>query len=129
LTKKQTPKKLPPCPVKRCSYSEREEERRHPTVRIATYKSTRASVRREDVRRDFDGWDVNEELGRLRLAIMDLCSSDEWDVASPSVTCIVDLFSNIDESLVREGDLPDAWREAQRPASPGAGGHAPRNAG
>ena len=52
----------------------------------------------EDARRDFDGFDVDEELRRLRLAMRDA----QWRSAA-------ELTSNIDEYLCRGGSLPVAW--------------------
>jgi len=115
-----TKKKKLTCPVKGCSYPKREEERGHPKPKKKIYASTRAhgkfphSKAEEDAYRDFDGWDVNEELARLRLAIQDLCASDDLEKADSRLLFIINSFSNIDECLTREGDLPDAWQADSR---------------
>ena len=59
--------------------------------------STR-SIANEDARRDFDGFDVDEELRRLRRALRD----GRWRVAA-------ELTANLDEHLCRGGSLPVAW--------------------
>lgn len=59
--------------------------------------STRSSAS-EDARRDFDGFDVDEELRRLRFAMRDA----QWRSAA-------ELTSNIDEHLCRGGSFPVAW--------------------
>ncbi len=59
--------------------------------------STRSAVN-EDARRDFDGFDVDEELHLLRRALRD----GRWRIAA-------ELVSNIDEHLCRGGSLPVAW--------------------
>lgn len=52
----------------------------------------------EDARRDFDGFSVDEELQRLRLALRD----GQWRAAG-------ELAANLDEHLSRGGSLPVAW--------------------
>jgi len=59
--------------------------------------STRSNTN-EDARRDFDGFDIDEELRRLRLALRD----GRWRVAA-------ELAANLDEHLCRGGSLPVAW--------------------
>lgn len=59
--------------------------------------STRSNAS-ADARRDFDGFDVNEELSRLRRALRD----GQWRIAA-------ELSANIDEHLSRGGALPVAW--------------------
>ena len=59
--------------------------------------STRSNVN-EDARRDFDGFDADEELSRLRRALRD----GTWRVAA-------ELMANLDEHLCRGGSLPVAW--------------------
>lgn len=59
--------------------------------------STRSSAS-EDARRDFDGFDVDEELRRLRFAI----GNAQW-------RSVAELTSNIDEHLCRGGSFPVAW--------------------
>jgi hypothetical protein len=58
----------------------------------------------DDAHRDFDQFDVNEELARVRRAL--------HEEATPAVTnFIATAFSNIDEWIVRGGPLPKAWKE------------------
>jgi len=59
--------------------------------------STR-SKKSEDAHRDFDGFDVDEELARFRAA-----------VSRGDVTNAVELAKNIDENLSRGGPIPVAW--------------------
>lgn len=59
--------------------------------------STRSAAN-EDARRDFDGFDVDEELRRLRRALRDR----QWRTAA-------ELAANLDEHLCRGGSLPVAW--------------------
>jgi hypothetical protein len=62
-----------------------------------TLKSTRSN-RNADARRDFDGFDVDEELVRFRFAL----KQGDWRAAA-------ELAANIDEHLSRSGPLPVAW--------------------
>lgn len=59
--------------------------------------STRSNTS-TDARRDFDHFDVDEELCRLRKAMR----QGQWRVAA-------ELVSNLDEHLSRGGSLPVAW--------------------
>jgi hypothetical protein len=59
--------------------------------------STRSNTN-EDARRDFDDFDVDEELRRLRDALR----RGQWRVAA-------ELSANLDEHLARGGSLPVAW--------------------
>lgn len=59
--------------------------------------STRSNTN-EDARRDFDDFDVDEELARLRRALR----NGQWRVAA-------ELTANLDEHLSRGGSLPVAW--------------------
>jgi len=59
--------------------------------------STRSSES-ADAHRDFDNFDVDEELRRFRVALR----QEDWRAAS-------ELAANIDESLSRGGDIPVAW--------------------
>lgn len=59
--------------------------------------STR-SRQNPDAARDFDGFDVDEELRRFRDAVR----TDQPQVA-------IELAANIDEHLSRGGSLPVAW--------------------
>lgn len=62
-----------------------------------TITSTRSNAS-ADARRDFDGFDVNEELVRFRRALRD----GQWRIAA-------ELAANLDEYLSRGGSLPVAW--------------------
>jgi hypothetical protein len=59
--------------------------------------STRSN-KNEDARRDFDDFDVDEELRRLREALRD----EQWH-------SVAELAANLDEHLSRGGSLPVAW--------------------
>ena len=77
--------------------------------------STRSDAS-EDARRDFDGFEVNEELRRLNAAL---------SVASPSSIRFAETaMQNIDEWLVRGGALPERWWNAgsAQPNDPGGVG-------
>lgn len=66
-----------------------------------------------DARRDFDGFDVDEELRRLNAAL---------SVATPpSIRFAAEAMVNIDEWLGRGGALPKRWWKAgsARPNGPG----------
>lgn len=62
-----------------------------------TITSTRSRASK-DARRDFDGFDVDEELVRFRKALR----TGQWGVAA-------ELAANLDEHLCRGGALPVAW--------------------
>lgn len=64
---------------------------------IRATTSTRSNAS-EDARRDFDGFDVDEELARLREALR----RKRWRSAA-------EFAANLDEHLSRGGDLPVAW--------------------
>jgi len=59
--------------------------------------STRSNAS-DDARRDFDGFDVDEELRRLRKALRQA----QW-------RSVAELAANLDEHLSRGGSLPVAW--------------------
>ena len=59
--------------------------------------STRSNAGK-DARRDFDGFDEDEELSLLRRALRD----GKWRIAA-------ELISNLDEHLCRGGSLPVGW--------------------
>lgn len=65
--------------------------------------STRSDAS-EDAHRDFDGFDVDEELRRLREAVK--------DGGTAALTFVAEAASNIDEHLNRGGVLPKRWRTA-----------------
>jgi hypothetical protein len=62
----------------------------------------------EDAHRDFDDFDVNEELARLRRAVKEAEDTSPAE-AQDLYKFIVEAFGNIDEHLQREGNLPRAW--------------------
>lgn len=87
------------CPES-CRYGELadafEDERTTPRPLVTT-----RSCRNVDAHRDFDGFDINEELARLRYATT-LATPEALDFAKTA-------FTNIDEFLVRGGPLPRTW--------------------
>lgn len=96
-----------PCPVPECNYNSNLRQYDEELCRPLILQSTRSN---EDVdaHRDMDGFDVDEELARLRRALV-------VEEKTPEVCAfIVEAFMNIDESLRREGDLPKAWWAAAR---------------
>ena len=71
-------------------------------------KSTRASKEDEDAHRDMDGFDVDEELARLRRAIKEAETVTPGD--NPALyRFIAEAFANIDEHLIRLGSTPHGW--------------------
>lgn len=81
-----------------------DEDERRPLV----LQSTRSS-KNEDARRDFDDFDVDEELGRLRRAVKEAREASPQE--RPDLyKFIVEAFENLDEHLLREGGLPQTWR-------------------
>lgn len=94
-----------PCPDD-YNYDARESERLNPQPRERVLRSTRAPTENVDAHRDFDGFDVDEELARLRLAL-----NDGSMVASAFIR---EAFANIDAWLVREGTSPKGWRYSPR---------------
>lgn len=92
------------CPEPGCPYTEAADERDNPTPQRRVFKSTRSN-RSPDARRDFDHFDIDEELARARLALKD---------GSPeALKFVAEAFDNIDEHLVRWGPLPKAWGRAK----------------
>lgn len=96
-----------PCPVPGCNYNSNMRQFDAELCRPLDLHSTRSDAN-VDAHRDMDGFDVGEELARLRRAVKEAeCVSPE---ESPELyRFIVEAFGNIDESLRREGDLPRAW--------------------
>ena len=91
----------PKCPEEGCSYDAPTTELDAALSRPVLLASTR-SYADDDAHRDFDEFDVNEELSRLRRALR--------EEATPAVTnFIVTAIGNIDEWIVRGGPLPKAW--------------------
>lgn len=81
-----------------------DEARRRPL----NLKSTRASKEDEDAHRDMDGFDVDEELARLRRAIKETETVAPGD--NPALyRFIAEAFDNIDENHVRSGPIPRSW--------------------
>ena len=73
-------------------------------------KSTR-SAESEDARRDFDDFDVNEELCRARSALREIDKGEDAERAPDALRAFAaECFANIDEWLSRGGDLPSAWQ-------------------
>jgi len=73
-------------------------------------KSTRSNAN-EDARRDFDDFDVNEELCRARRALHEVDKGEDTERSPDALhSFAAECFLNIDEWLSRGGDLPSAWR-------------------
>jgi hypothetical protein len=64
---------------------------------LAVITSTRSKAS-DDARRDFEGFDVDEELRRFRKALRQA----QWRIAA-------ELAANLDEYLTRGGSRPQAW--------------------
>jgi hypothetical protein len=63
----------------------------------------------EDAHRDFDGWDIDEELARLRVALQ---AVKGWNIRfAEHLAFVLEAIENIDEHLTRSGGrgLPKAW--------------------
>jgi len=73
-------------------------------------KSTRSNAN-EDARRDFDDFDVNEELCRARRALHEVDKGEDAERSPDALhSFAAECFLNIDEWLSRGGDLPSAWQ-------------------
>lgn len=114
------------CPPQ-CGYGARQDQLDAPTPKERVFNSTCAPMNGDpdnDAYRDMDGFDVDEELARLRLAIR------EPMFVGPKATklarFVAEAFHNIDRSLVREGDRPQAWLAARRPRAKKDDGPAPK---
>ena len=119
------------CPVVDCSYNKNTDEYEAHLRQPLILESTR-SKENEDAHRDMDGFDENQELANLRMAVhqikMMLCFYNihgsvpphkmfspnrniiyELDVSQTILKFIVEAFDNIDEHLRRSGQVPRAW--------------------
>jgi hypothetical protein len=90
--------------------------------RLAVLESTR-SHDNEDSWRDMDDFNENEELKRLRNAVVEVALMNiagferhqKWSIAQHNeriydlLAFVCEAFTNIDEHLCRGGDLPRAW--------------------
>lgn len=66
-------------------------------IGVPPIRSTRSDAN-ADAHRDFDGWDVDEELRLFRQAV----EEGQFEVAAK-------LAANIDESMSCGGDFPKEW--------------------
>lgn len=90
-------------------YAEREAERQNPKPKSAVLTSTRSTAD-EDAHRDYDGYDIEEDLARIRLAVKEITESPRsFSSYGPSLRFLVEAFENLDEYLVRGGPLPKSW--------------------
>jgi hypothetical protein len=98
-----------------CPYPGREAARVEERTRMTVWESTRADPSQVDAHRDFDGFDVDLELARLRSALatlrIKLHASKTLDASVPNelLLFIATAAENIDEWLLRGGSLPKAW--------------------
>jgi hypothetical protein len=97
-------------------------------------KSTRSNAN-EDARRDFDDFDINEELCRARRALCEVSKGEDAERSPDALySFAAECFLNIDEWLSRGGELPSAWRDrfqatpANAPDSPNSAREALRKA-
>ena len=73
-------------------------------------RSTRSNAN-EDARRDFDDFDVNEELCRARRALREVSKGEDAERSPGTLLAFAaECFLNIDEWLCRGGELPSAWQ-------------------
>ena len=94
------------CPAS-CGYGARMAVFEEALGRSLNLETTRSS-RSEDAHRDMDGFDVDEDLARLRRAVREAEGSSPKE--NPELYgFIAEAFGNIDESLRRLGSLPEAW--------------------
>jgi hypothetical protein len=99
---------LPPIPKSpdRCNYDENMRQLGADRERLLNLQTTRHGLTGSDAWRDFDSFDVNEELSRLRRALVEPLDGKN----DPSVLKFVyTAIANIDEHLLRGGPLPKAW--------------------
>lgn len=123
----------PECPVPTCGYNANMRELDAQLARPLVLQSTRANTS-ADAHRDFDHFDVNEELARLRRAVHEikqtlaqdgLCIYHKLWQKSPeapllkTLAFVAEAFDNIDENLARLGPLPKAWASARNPKDQG----------
>lgn len=97
------------CPVDDCPYPERAEAFEYPKPKRDILESTR-SRKSEDAHRDFDDFDVDEELARMRRASRLIRMSTYAETTRQATAFICEAMVNIDEWIVRGGNLPAAWR-------------------
>ena len=93
------------CPIPGCGYASNMRQFDEEVCRPLNLKTTRSHAN-EDAHRDGDGFDVDEELARLRRAVKEAKSDSSKALL---LEFIVEAFGNIDEHLLREGDLPRTW--------------------
>ncbi len=92
------------CPDVGCAYTAQANARDYPMPRERVFRSTRSSAS-VDAHRDFDGFDPDEELARLRLALL-------TPGLPTALAFIVEATTNLDEWLIRFGRLPEAWKNS-----------------
>ncbi len=95
---------------KECEYSVNIRQFDADLTRPLKLTSTRSN-KNEDARRDMDGFDVDEELARLRRAVKEV-ESVKPKQKLKAHRFIAEAFANIDEHLLRLGGLPETWKSA-----------------
>jgi len=88
-----------------CTYDKDNDEMKNPQPKERIFKTTRTGEPGSDEYRDFSGWNVEEELARLRLAIK------EWTPEAIDFARIA--IKNLDENFVRWGLMPRSWNNAR----------------
>ena len=98
------------CPIKNCGYGSNMRQFDEEVARPLNLQTTRSN-KSEGAHRDMYGFSVDEELARLRRAVQETkCASPE---SLPDLyKFITEAFVNIDEHLLREGDIPRTWWSA-----------------
>ena len=115
------------CPETDCSYNTNTSELEKAQKSELNWESTR-SHDGEDAWRDGDGFDLDEELKRLRRAVHEVRTKfrtpgprhipwhidiqkvmDGRETVASLLAFISEAFDNIDNNLIRQGPLPQAW--------------------
>jgi hypothetical protein len=91
-----------------------------PKKKIPTLLPSTRSHESADAHRDFDHFDPDEELRRMRWAFKkSIDAKMTTGERRDALRLVVEMAMNLDESLTRQGTLPRAWAYAKRPAMPG----------
>lgn len=98
------------CPDPGCGYASNMRQHDAEVCRPLNLETTRSHAS-EDAHRDMDGFDADEELARLRRAVVEARSLSPEE--NPALyRFIAESFANLDEHLLREGALPRTWWSA-----------------
>jgi len=96
------------CPIPGCGYASNMRQFDEEVCRPLILQTTR-SCANADACRDMDGFDVDEELARLRRAMKEARRTSPED--SPELyRFVAEAFENVDEYLLRQGTPPSSWQ-------------------